>query len=219
MNIKKNTFFRQIWYLLKGCQERHSYKHGCRNRIINNGAVRVGNRIQILGDRNVITLEEGCVLKNTLIKICGNDNNVIIKQNAFVSGAELWIENNGCTITIGDSSFVGHHSHLACTEDGRQLLIGRDCLVSSYVQIRTGDSHSILDIEGNRINPAQSVTIGNHVWIGEGATILKGVELQDHTIVGTGAIVTKPFYMGNVLLGGVPAKVIKENVLWDSERR
>lgn len=112
---------------------------------------------------------------------------------------------------------IHRKSHLACTEDGIQLVIGDDCMISSSVQIRTGDSHSILDMEGQRINPAHSVKIGNHCWLGQGCRILKGGELGENVIVSTGAIVTKVFG-DNVLVGGIPAQVLRENVTWESRR-
>ena len=127
------------------------------------------------------------------------------------------MEDNHCIISIGERTFVGKDSHLACTEDGSKLLIGSDCMISSHVQIRTGDSHSILDSNGDRINPASSVSIGNHVWLGEGCKVLKGVSLDGDDIVSTGAIVTKSFGR-NLLIGGIPAKILKENVIWDKER-
>lgn len=162
-------------------------------------------------------LEKGCGLRNSLIKVAGNNNIVVIHKGAFIYGAELWIEDNNCRIEIGDNAYIGHHSHLACTEDGSQLVVGSDGMMSSYVQVRTGDSHSILDLDGNRINPAESVKIGNHVWLGLGSKVLKGVTLGDHVVVSTGAIVTKSFG-SNVLLGGIPAKVLKEKITWDSKR-
>lgn len=90
-------------------------------------------------------------------------------------------------------------------------------MISSYVQVRTGDSHSILDMHGNRINHAESVKIGDHVWLGEGCKVLKGVTLGNHVVVSTGAIVTKSFG-DNLLIGGVPAKILKDNITWDSKR-
>jgi len=42
------------------------------------------------------------------------------------------------------------------------------------------------------------------------AVILPGVHLGDHTIVAAGSVVTKSFPQGNCILGGVPAKVVKE---------
>ena len=142
---------------------------------------------------------------------------VILKAKSYVSGAELWVENNNCELSIGERTFVGHHSHLACTEDRSKLMVCDNGMISSHVQVRTGDSHSILDMDGNRINPAQSVIIGSHCWLGEGSKVMKGVTLESDDIVSTGAIVTKSFGK-NVLLGGIPAKVLKENVTWDKYR-
>lgn len=217
MSLRDITIVRKAVYVWRNWRNRHSYTSGKNNRIINQGGVKVGSRIQIAGNGNKLIMEKGSMLLNSLVKISGNNNEVVLKANSYVSGAELWIEDNQCLLSIGERTFVGHHSHLACTENGRQLIIGDDGMLSSYVQIRTGDSHSIVDMEGNRINQAQSVEIGNHCWIGEGAKVLKGVTLEGDDVVSTGAIVTKSFGK-NVLLGGIPAKVIKDNVSWDKER-
>lgn len=48
------------------------------------------------------------------------------------------------------------------------------------------------------------VSIGNHVWIGTGATILKGVTIGDSAVVGAGAVVTRDVPT-NCLVAGVPA--------------
>lgn len=217
MNIRNITIIRKAVYILRNWRNKHSYTSGKNNRIINQGGVKVGSRIQIAGNCNKLILEKGSMLLNSLVKISGNNNEVVLRANSYVSGAELWVENDGCLLEIGEGTFVGHHSHLACTEDGSRLIVGDDGMISSYVQIRTGDSHSIVDMEGNRINYAQSVFIGNHCWLGEGSKVLKGVTLEGDDIVSTGAIVTKSFGK-NVLLGGVPAKVLKENINWKSER-
>lgn len=217
MNIKNIRWIRKFVYHLRNWRNKRSYTSGKNNKVINQGGVKVGSRIQIAGNGNKLIMEKGSMLLNSLVKISGNNNEIVLKANSYVSGAELWVENNGCTIDIGERTFVGHHSHLACTENGSKLIVGDDGMISSYVQIRTGDSHSIVDLAGNRINPAQAVEIGNHCWIGEGAKVLKGVKLEGDDVVSTGAIVTKSFGK-NVLLGGIPAKVIKDNVSWDKER-
>ncbi len=54
------------------------------------------------------------------------------------------------------------------------------------------------------------VSIGKYCWIGAGAKIMPGVELGDWTIVAAGAVVTKSFPGGYVIIAGVPAIVIKE---------
>ena len=216
MNLKEISVLRKMVYLWRCFLDNHSYSRGEGNQIIKKG-VSVGSRIQLTGNGNRVILEKGTILKNSLIKIQGNDNIVHIHKDAFVSGAELWVEDQGCRIEIGERSFVGHHSHLACTEDGRELLIGQDCMISSYVQIRTGDSHSIMDENGNRINEAVSVSIGDHCWIGEGVKVLKGVVLDGEDVVSTGAIVTHSFGK-NLLIGGIPSRVLKENINWDKTR-
>lgn len=204
-------------YIWRNIRDKHSYNKGKNNKIIKRGGQVVGSRIQIVGNGNKVLLDNRAMLLNSLIRITGNNNVVLLKANSYVSGAELWIENDRCELSIGERTFVGHHSHLACTENGTLLSVGDDSMISSYVQVRTGDSHSIVDMEGNRINNAKSVTIGDHCWIGEGSKVLKGVVLEGDDIVSTGAIVTKPFGK-NLLIGGIPAKVLKDNVNWKSNR-
>lgn len=56
--------------------------------------------------------------------------------------------------------------------------------------------------------PPQPVHIGNHVWVGMNATIMKGVTIGDNAIIAAGALVTKDVPAGEIW-GGVPARFIK----------
>lgn len=216
MNLKDITILRKIVYVVRSLQDRFSYRKGRSNKVVSRG-IRIHTKVQICGNGNTVCIEKGSVIKNTLIRIQGDNNTVILQPNSYVSGAELWVENNGCELVVGERTFVGHHSHLACTENGSKLHLGCDCMISSYVQIRTGDSHSLVDLEGKRINQAEPVFIGDHCWIGEGAKVLKGVCLAGDDIVSAGAIITKSFEK-NVLIGGVPGRILKDSVNWKSER-
>jgi acetyltransferase-like isoleucine patch superfamily enzyme len=53
------------------------------------------------------------------------------------------------------------------------------------------------------------VTIGRNVWIGARVIILAGVSIAEGTVIAAGAVVTKSFDEPNMIIGGVPAKVIK----------
>lgn len=54
----------------------------------------------------------------------------------------------------------------------------------------------------------KDVRIGNNVWIGGSVTICPGVTLGDNVVAAAGAVVTKSF-CSNVLIGGNPAKIIR----------
>lgn len=100
----------------------------------------------------------------------------------------------------------------------KKLYIGEDCMLSSEVIISTGDSHSIINEEGMRINSSKDVVIGSHVWIGNRVSINKGVVIAANSVIGNGSIVTKVAMAENCVLAGNPAKIVKTNVNWKRER-
>ena len=130
----------------------------------------------------------------------------------------FYTEDDGNTISVGDNTTFAGKIHIACTE-GTKCVIGRDCLFSSEIVIRTGDSHSVLDGDGARINPAEDVVIGDHVWISYRALVTKGAVIPNNCVIGTGAIVTRGTGKdGNVILAGIPAKAVKKEIDWCKER-
>lgn len=120
-------------------------------------------------------------------------------------------------VTIGAKTSVGGSLNIECSE-GTTLTIGEDCMLSHQIRIFTTDMHSIIDNDGNRINKAKDVTIGNHVWIGMRAFILKGSQIPDGTILGASAVYSGRNEENNCIYAGNPAKKIKENVGWSRER-
>jgi acetyltransferase-like isoleucine patch superfamily enzyme len=63
-------------------------------------------------------------------------------------------------------------------------------MIAKFVEIRTGDSHSIIDIQtGERINKAGNVILKDHVWLGAHIKVLKGVTLGENFIIGASSIV------------------------------
>ena len=96
---------------------------------------------------------------------------------------------------------------IICTN---KITIGNEVAIARGVIIRDTDSHEILD--GKHIK-SQPIEIGDHVWIGARAMIMKGVKIGEGAIIAAGAIVTKDV-PAKCLVAGVPAKVIRENVEW-----
>ena len=187
------------------------------NKIIKDGVLQKCN-IRFSGKNNIVEIQDGALLKHCTMQISGNNNRIVFCEKAYAKNADLCTEDDNNQIIIGKKTSLCGQIHLAAIE-GTTIEIGEDCLFSSGIVFRTGDSHSILDMEGNRTNPSCDIRIDNHVWIGHRALINKGVQIGPNNIVGTGAIVTKSIPDTNCVIAGVPAKIVKHGVNWDGQRK
>lgn len=112
----------------------------------------------------------------------------------------------GAKLKLG-SGYFNAFVQIICKEE---ICIGNNVAIARDVIIRDTDAHSILDGKHKKNKP---VKIGNHVWIGTRAIIMKGVTIGDGAIIAAGAVVTKDV-PANSIVAGVPAKIIRENVKW-----
>lgn len=175
-------------------------------------------RINIKGNNNRVELHDGVRLTRCKISINGNNSIIIINNYSSIINVEFHIEDNENSISIGTKSNL-FGGHFAVTENNSRLTIGDNCLFSKDVEIRTGDSHSIIDLtSAKRINYAKEVSIGNHVWVGAHVKILKGVNIPNDVIIANSAVITKTIRNSHCVIGGFPGEVIKENVTWQNER-
>ena len=118
---------------------------------------------------------------------------------------QLHLRDRGAVIEIGEGTFVNHRTELVAHDSVR---LGRDCLLAWDVLVLDSDSHSVDG--GPRSAP---VTIGDRVWIGCRATVLKGVTIGDGAVVAACSVVTSDVPAG-ALVGGNPARVVREGVTW-----
>lgn len=188
-------------------------KKGSNNRIETGCALMKRTRITIHGRNNVVRIGDFCQLDGASITVYGDNNTVTVEPWCTLKGTELHIEKSNGSIHIGEHTRFLGKTHLAVLE-GTSLRIGKDCLFSSDIHFRTGDSHSVLDLQGRRINPSEDITVGDHVWLGTKVTVLKGATIPAHSIVGACALVSGKFEEANCVLAGVPAKVVKWGVDW-----
>lgn len=192
-------------------------KTGEGNRIIAPCALLKKVDIRIKGSNNTVIIGDFARLSGASLYINGDNNRITIGDWSYLGGTDLFIEDDGGSITIGSrTKFLGKTS-LAVIE-GTSITIGEDCLFSSDIQLRTGDSHSILDLQGRRINESRDIAIGDHVWVGTRAFLAKGAKVPPHSIVGACALVTKAFEEPHCSLAGVPARVVKQGVDWSIRR-
>ncbi len=95
------------------------------------------------------------------------------------------------------------------------ILVGDDVMVSSGVEFRPSDAHSIFEISTNKlINRGSDIVIGNHVWIGKNVLVGKGVKISSNSVVAAYSKVTNRFDDENIIVGGIPAKILKTGINW-----
>lgn len=109
-------------------------------------------------------------------------------------------------IKIGERSYIGDRTEIHA---GKSVTIGNGVLIAWNCNITDRDYHKF-ESDSERVEP---VVIGDHVWIGLGSTILKGVSIGEGAVIAAGSVVTRDVPK-RALAAGNPAKVVKENVSW-----
>ena len=143
--------------------------------------------------------------KDSTFKI---DNEAKLECNSFVFHTGFFVSvNKGACLKLG-SGYDNNDVEIVCFS---RIIIGEDVAISKGVIIRDSDNHIINNQVDDMTKP---IEIGDHVWIGLRAIILKGVKIGNGSVIAAGAVVTRdvPPYS---LVAGVPARVIKENIYWE----
>lgn len=163
--------------------------------------------IQLQG--NLLT-NANCIKKNGRSTIIRLDKNALLKTHGKFSiyyDCDIIVFENG-TLELG-SGFFNSNVKVRCKN---RIKIGKQVAISHDVTIMDSDAHTI-SYEGYQMT--KPIIIGDNVWIGSRALIMKGVNIGDGAIIAAGSVVTKDV-PANSMVAGVPAKVIKENIKWGS---
>jgi acetyltransferase-like isoleucine patch superfamily enzyme len=147
---------------------------------------------------------------------------------AFIGPKVVLEIGKGAELRLGRWSWIGHGTKIRCHEGvveiGAKTVLGQECTISAYQSVSIGREcviadrvmlidfdHGVVEVERPiRLQGIykRDVRVGNNVWIGYGACILRGVTIGDNAIVGTNAVVTADV-PANAVVGGVPARVIR----------
>lgn len=172
-------------------------------------------KLSINGNNNYIQLPPKSRIE---LQVCGNNNVIEFDNDIKGFGAKINVGFpdrmvNNCKLKIGKKS-TSNGITIIVLEDNTNISIGENCMLAANLEFWASDAHAITDKQGNLLNLGKEIIIGNNVWIGVGATILKNTIVPDNCIVGAKSVVTGQYNDKNCILAGSPAKIIKKDIVW-----
>lgn len=108
-------------------------------------------------------------------------------------------------IKIGNKVITNNNIFICAA---KYIEIGDNTLIGQNVTLMDFEAHGIHPDKRYQVGEIGKIIIAKNVWIGNSVTILKNSEIGENTIIATGAVVAGKF-PSNVIIGGVPAKIIK----------
>lgn len=172
----------------------------------------LGKNCKLTNKKNIILGKNVTIDENTIIdgfafqKIIINNNSKIGSYSLLTCTSHL--SKYGKGLKIGKNSSVGRFTEFGAAGG---IEIGDNVIMGSYVSFHS-ENHNFDDI--NTLIREQGVTskgikIGNNIWVGAKVTFLDGSQVGDNSVVAAGAVV-KGIFPSNVIIGGVPAKILKK---------
>lgn len=141
-------------------------------------------------------------IKRKLLNLAG----IKVGKNTRIVGP-LYI-GSVATLNIGDNCWIGKDLNI---EGNGSVIIESNCDFGPHITLLTG-SHKIgTESEHRRagVGLTGAIHVGFGTWIGSRSVVLPNVSIGDMCVVAAGAVVTKDV-KDNTLVGGVPAKIIRE---------
>lgn len=194
-----------------------------------NGQTKQVNRIRGLsihfkGKNSIIEIHEPInfgkrfIFNRSKIRINGDNNHIIIKgTNRKIYSIKITEIKDNNKITIGNNFYqTGFLKIDFANNSNLNFEIGDNCMFGQNINFMLGDFHKIIDLKtSEQTNKSKiGIKIGNHVWIARDVKVLKDISIPNNTIIATQSLVTKSFTEENTLIGGVPAKILKQDVTW-----
>lgn len=170
---------------------------GRRVRFFNTANMQFGKFVQIGEGAYLSALGKGPLTLGNNVNI-GAYSQVVISQT---------FQDLGSHINIGDNVGLGDFAHLG---GAGGLDIGPDCIIGAYLSCHP-ENHNFEDAETlirHQGVSRKGIKVGANCWIGAKVTILDGVTVGDNCVIAAGAVLTKSF-PANTIIGGVPAKVLR----------
>ena len=178
--------------------------HSATHLVIQNSKIIVEDGTAKIGYLTGWGLKENCRIRMT-------DSTLhIIGDVSLRPGLSIWAV--GATIVIRNGTVINQQTRIVAH---RRVEIGEHCHIAPNVTIMDNDMHKHATGAEKPVLECKEVLIKDHVWIGINAIILKGVTIGEGAIVAAGSVVTEDV-RDRTLVGGVPARAIQEDVVWEA---
>jgi len=149
------------------------------------GKVRVWGRPRIYNHGNMMFGERASIRS-------------IVAQSEFFTA-------NGARLEVGKYTFINYGASIAAH---KLIRIGDHCLIGTHCIMMDNDFHHISVNKRKTLPESKPIILGNHVWLGNRVTVLKGVTIGDYAVVGAGSVVTRDIPSYSVAAGN-PARIIR----------
>lgn len=184
------------------------------NRIEGTAPEMINSTITFNGTNNILFCGENVKLRNSSIKFNASNSVIFLasSRNEYLLDASI---NNNSVLYLGRNSYFNGVMHIVISEE-TNVVIGDNCLFSFGIWLRTADPHLIYSCETKeRLNFSKSIFIGDHVWIGQDAMLLKNSFIGSGSIVAAKALVAGKQIPSNTSWGGNPARQLSEGIFWE----
>jgi len=171
----------------------------------------IGKRVKLICKNKMNFDKKVKIHDNVLIDAMSKDG-VIIGENSVI-GQNTIIECTGSLKKIGKGLTIGKNTSFSndCFFGAAGgIEIGNDTIAGQYVRFHS-ENHNFNDLNiliKNQGETHKGIKVGNNCWIGSGAVFLDGAKIGNGCVVAANAVITKEF-PDNVIIGGIPAKIIK----------
>ncbi|MGL2962654.1 acyltransferase [Flavobacterium sp. RSB2_4_14] len=171
----------------------------------------VGKQTKILNSNNIIFGKSVTIDNHTIIDGYASEKIILgdcVKIGAFSNlNSTSHFSKYGIGLKMGNNSAIGDYTHFGAAGG---IEIGNDVIMGSYISFHS-ENHNFSDT--SKLIREQGVTskgikLGNNIWVGAKVTFLDGCVVGNNSVVAAGAVVNGVF-PDNVVIGGIPAKVLK----------
>ena len=175
----------------------------------------VNSQISFRGHNNIIYCEDNVNLDNSLISFEGSNSLVYLSRGDYP--INLYVRDESTVYFGRDNKFLSNAN--INIQESQNFIMGDDGIIASGVNIRSFDGFPIYDtVSGERINPSESIFIGDHVWLDHVSYISKGVRIGSGAIVGSHSFVAPSTeILSNTYVLGNPVHMIAEDVFFTKD--